>query len=62
MSLKKRYSHYKPFGSLEGGSGCGSGEARSVSDYRFEKGCQCQFVWVSQISRQKGQRTAITCV
>jgi hypothetical protein len=37
MSLKKRYSHYKPFGSLEGGSGRRSGEARSVSDYSEKK-------------------------
>ena len=37
MSLKKRYSHYKPFGSLEGVSACGSGEARAVSDYRLKK-------------------------
>ena len=28
-------------GSLEGGSGCGSGEARSVSDYGTKKPCPC---------------------
>jgi len=32
------------YGSLEGGSGCGSGEAQVVSDFRFEKACPCQFV------------------
>ena len=32
------------YGSLEGGSGCGSGERRGTSDCRFEKACPCQFV------------------
>ena len=29
------------YGSLEGGSGCGSGERRGASDCRFEKACPC---------------------
>jgi hypothetical protein len=37
------------YGSLEGGSGCGSGEARGVSDCRFKKPCPCQFIWVSLV-------------
>jgi len=32
------------YGSLEGGSGCGSGEARVVSDCKFKKACPCQFL------------------
>ena len=32
------------YGSLEGGVGCGSGEAQVVSDFRFEKACPCQFI------------------
>ena len=29
------------YGSLEGGVGCGSGEARSVSDTKFQKSMSC---------------------
>ena len=29
------------YGSLEGGSGCGSGEAGAVSDCRLKKACPC---------------------
>ena len=29
------------YGSLEAGSGCGSGEVRAVSDCRLKKACPC---------------------
>ena len=32
------------YGSLEVGSGCGSGEAQVVSEFKFEKPCPCQFL------------------
>ena len=30
---------------MEGGSGCGSGELRVVSDSSFKKSCPCQSFW-----------------
>ena len=41
------------YGSLEGGSGCGSGEAQVVSDFRFEKPCPCQSLGLACREGQK---------
>ena len=38
LFVSSRGQSYKyVYGSLEGGSGCGSGEAQSVSDTKFQK-------------------------
>ena len=47
LPMRDRLGDYEPIyghGSLEGGSGCGSGEVRGVSDCRFKKSCPCQFL------------------
>ena len=42
-------------GSLEGGVGCGSGEARSVSDTKFQKSMSCHMGLSEE--RQNGVRS-----
>ena len=47
LLMRDRLGDYEPIyghGSLEGGSECGSGEVRGVSDCRFKKACPCQFL------------------